>query len=67
MTTIAYRISASNPNAHQFTVTIDIPAHEHSQLTLSLPSWLPGSYMIRDFAKNIITFNASMEQQPIEF
>ncbi|WNC68499.1 PDZ domain-containing protein [Thalassotalea nanhaiensis] len=67
MTTIAYRISASNPNAHQFTVTIDIPSHEHSQLTLSLPSWLPGSYMIRDFAKNIITFNASMAQQPIEF
>lgn len=67
MTTIAYSISASNPNAHQFTVTIDIPSHEHSQLTLSLPSWLPGSYMIRDFAKNIITFNASSNQQQIEF
>ncbi|WOH36546.1 PDZ domain-containing protein [Thalassotalea fonticola] len=67
MTTIAYSISASNPNAHQFTVTIDIPAHQHSELTLSLPSWLPGSYMIRDFAKNIITFNASAHQQQIEF
>lgn len=67
MTQIAYSISASNPNAHQFTITIDIPAHQHCELTLSLPSWLPGSYMIRDFAKNIITFNATSEDEQIKF
>lgn len=27
-------------------------------LTLSLPAWIPGSYMIRDFAKNLGSFRA---------
>lgn len=58
MSAIAYSISATNPNAHIFTITIAIPEHNESQLTLSLPAWLPGSYMIRDFAKNIITCSA---------
>ncbi|MEW6997293.1 M61 family metallopeptidase [Colwelliaceae bacterium BS250] len=58
MSVINYCISATNPNAHIFTVTIAIPEHDESQLTLSLPAWLPGSYMIRDFAKNIITCSA---------
>ncbi len=58
---VSYRIAPTNPNAHVFTIHIDIPAHNSEQLHLALPSWLPGSYMIRDFAKNIITFKASFD------
>lgn len=54
---VAYSISPSNPNGHIFTVNIVIKKHIQQHLNLELPAWLPGSYMIRDFAKNIITFS----------
>lgn len=59
MSVIAYSISAANVNGHQFKVSINIPKHTSDLLTLSLPAWLPGSYMIRDFAKNIINFEVT--------
>lgn len=65
MSAIQYRISASNLNAHIFTVSIEIPAHSQTQLTLRLPSWLPGSYMIRDFAKNIVQLSAVYNKRSI--
>lgn len=52
---IEYKIDFSNANQHLFNVELTIPPHEQQVLTLTLPSWLPGSYMVRDFAKNIVT------------
>lgn len=49
-----YTLTISNWRAHQFTVTLQIPKHSENTLTLSLPSWIPGSYMVRDFAKSIV-------------
>jgi len=55
---IHYRIIPANPEAHLYEVqlTIKQPSAEGQQL--SLPAWIPGSYMIRDFAKNIVTIKA---------
>jgi len=55
---IKYSISPANINSHIFSVSLSFDVSAHQQFTLSLPSWLPGSYMIRDFAKNIIEINA---------
>jgi len=38
------------------TLTLDAPAGE---LRLRLPAWIPGSYMIRDFARHIISLTAA--------
>ena len=59
---IHYQITAIDPVAHLFSVamTLDAPDHETE---LWLPAWLPGSYMIRDFAKNIIGLEAYDEHQ----
>lgn len=62
---IDYTIRLDNANSHIFDVSIHIPAHQQQSLTLTLPAWLPGSYMIRDFAKNIITFAASDSQNQV--
>lgn len=59
MTVIHYQIIPENPNSHLFGVKIDIVTQPDNTYTLSLPAWLPGSYMIRDFAKNIINLSAS--------
>jgi predicted metalloprotease with PDZ domain len=52
-----YHILPLDPKAHLFQVTLTLGTAQPEQ-TFSLPAWLPGSYMIRDFARNIITINA---------
>ncbi|GLX78232.1 peptidase M61 [Thalassotalea insulae] len=65
--TIHYQIKPSNLNSHLFEVSIHFQTIKDKEYTLSLPAWLPGSYMIRDFAKNIISITAqSNSQQAIE-
>lgn len=61
LTMIHYQITPINPNAHLFEVNLHISSPNKEQ-ELWLPAWLPGSYMIRDFAKNIITIKATDEQ-----
>lgn len=59
---IHYRVQPDSPNTHTFTVTLTIaqPA-PHGQM-LTLPAWLPGSYMIRDFARHITSIKAENAQ-----
>ncbi|RUO25731.1 aminopeptidase [Aliidiomarina minuta] len=63
---IRYQVSASDCNGHYFTVSMHIPAPDKKGQQLRLPAWLPGSYMIRDFAKNIITLQAYSDGQQVE-
>lgn len=64
---IQYQISPLNPNSHLFEVILSFNSMAGQHYTLALPAWLPGSYMIRDFAKNITEINAFDEnKQPIE-
>ncbi|WDZ95437.1 M61 family metallopeptidase [Herbaspirillum sp. WKF16] len=51
---IRYTISSSDPASHMYdvTVTVDKPAADGQ--VFSLPAWIPGSYMIREFGKNIV-------------
>ncbi|PHR66909.1 MAG: aminopeptidase [Idiomarina sp.] len=57
-----YLIRVQDANAHTFAVTIDIPIKKAQEaIHLSLPAWIPGSYMIRDFSKNIIGIRAEQK------
>ena len=55
---IHYTVSLLNPHAHIFKVTLEISQADKNGQFLSLPAWIPGSYMIRDFAKNIVQIKA---------
>ena len=55
---LTYRVRPARPEAHLFEVELLIPAGLGSTLTLSMPAWIPGSYMIRDFARNVICLDA---------
>jgi len=63
MTPVHYSISAINPNSHLFSVSLTFNTQLNKTYTLALPAWLPGSYMVRDFAKNITEISAHNEQQ----
>jgi len=65
---IKYSISASDPKAHLLSVTIDIDKPIQPKQYLRLPNWIPGSYLIRDFAKHLSSISvvdSSGNQLPI--
>lgn len=55
---IRYQITSNNPATHYFDVTIQIDKPDPKGQQLRLPNWIPGSYMIRDFSRNIIDLSA---------
>lgn len=55
---IHYKIGSINPAAHYYDITLHIPQPDPAGQVLRLPCWIPGSYMIRDFARNIIEIKA---------
>ena len=62
---IHYRIEVADPAAHLFKVTLTIadPAPEQP---LSLPVWIPGSYMVREFSRHLSRLEARQGTQPRE-
>ena len=49
---IDYLIEAAEPQAHRFRVTLKVPRPARAQ-RLSLPVWIPGSYMVREFSRHL--------------
>ncbi len=66
MSFIQYNVSMDEAYAHLYNITCDVDAHNHDELLISLPAWIPGSYLIRDFAKNIVRIKAFCGDKEIE-
>ncbi len=62
---IIYKIKAHKPYAHIFKIELVIKKPEPKVQILSLPNWIAGSYLIRDFAKNIISIAAKAKDKKI--
>ena len=58
MKPIRYTIVPSNPAAHLFEVTMTVVDPDPAGQRFMLPVWIPGSYMVREFARNIVTLRA---------
>ena len=58
---VHYRIVPIDPVMHLFEVTLTISKPFTDGQVVSLPAWIPGSYMIREFARNIISIHANSE------
>jgi len=56
---IRYQVNLDSPQAHLFQVIVTVPDPDPEAQILYLPAWIRGSYMIRDFARNIISLEAS--------
>ena len=59
---IQYRVSASDIQGHRFTVRLRI-ARPAARQQVSLPVWIPGSYLVREFSKNLLQLQARQGQQ----
>jgi predicted metalloprotease with PDZ domain len=62
---LLYTVEALDLHAHLFRVTLIIPAPA-SQQTVSLPVWIPGSYLVREFSKNLQKLGARQGRQQLE-
>lgn len=64
---IEYRIDLTLAHAHRFGVSLRVKPQSDS-LTLSLPAWIPGSYLVREFARHLNLLRASQGSRacPIE-
>lgn len=56
---VRYDVSIEDPKAHRILVVVDIPEVTGDTLDLVVPSWVPGSYHIRDGARNLRNVRAS--------
>jgi predicted metalloprotease with PDZ domain len=54
----SYRVRLADPHAHLFEVTLTVAQPDPDGQTFSLPAWIPGSYMIREFARHVIALEA---------
>lgn len=59
-----FSVNLKDRRAHVFNVTMTMEAPLPEQ-KLSLPSWTPGSYMVRDFAQHIINIAAVADEEDI--
>ncbi len=59
---IAYSVHMSKPQNHYFEVEMSISQINQKSLIVKLPVWAPGSYLVREFSKNINLVHAFNEQ-----
>ena len=64
-TAIQYAIDPKDLAAHLFEVTIKVAAPAADGQEFSLPAWIPGSYMIREFSRNIVRIRAESKGQAV--
>ena len=57
-TEIFYQVAMPQPNSHLFEVTLKVSNWQQEKLDLKMPVWTPGSYLVREYAKNIQDFVA---------
>ena len=63
--TVRYQIVPVDPALHLFEVTLEIAQPAAEGQIVSLPAWIPGSYMIREFARNIVRISASSDDRRV--
>lgn len=61
---VHYHIEASDLHAHLFTVVLTIARPAAAQ-EVSLPVWIPGSYLVREFSKNLQSLKARQGKREI--
>ncbi len=55
---LRYRITPVDPAAHLFEIELVVQDPDPQGQRLALPAWIPGSYMIREFARHVVAIEA---------
>ena len=61
---IRYRVSVLDPGQHLYGITLEIDDAAVRQ-RLSLPVWIPGSYLVREFSQHLQKLQASVDGESV--
>jgi predicted metalloprotease with PDZ domain len=61
---LSYQVQVHDLHAHLFAVTLTV-AQPAAMQRVSLPVWIPGSYLVREFAKNLQHLTARQGKQVV--
>jgi predicted metalloprotease with PDZ domain len=53
---ISYQVAMSQPESHLYEVRLRVKDWQASVMDLKMPVWTPGSYLVREYAKNLQDF-----------
>ena len=62
---IAYAIVGKDLAGHLFDVTLTVQMPAVRGQVFALPAWIPGSYMIREFSRNVVRIRAEANGKPV--
>ena len=63
---IQYHVNLIDPGAHLIEVSLSVQQANPEGQAFSMARWVPGSYLIRELAKNVIEVRAFHENKPIK-
>ncbi|MBF1259520.1 MAG: hypothetical protein HXM46_11905 [Lautropia mirabilis] len=64
MEDVHYSIFPVDPGAHLFEVSVWVARPDPAGQRLSLPVWIPGSYLVREFARHLDSVSAQACRRP---
>ena len=56
-----YSIWPKDPAAHLFEVRLTVADPDSDGQVFAMPAWIPGSYMIRDYARHVVSISAESD------
>ncbi len=60
-----YEIAFPAPHTHLYEVTLALDSGGQPMVDLVLPAWMPGSYLVRDYARHVQQFAAEGDGAPL--
>lgn len=61
---VRYTITPVHPEAHLFEVRLTLDRPDPAGQCFALAAWIPGSYLIRDFARHVVRIAATADGKP---
>jgi predicted metalloprotease with PDZ domain len=63
---VRFVITPKSPEAHTYEVRCMVAQPNPGGQVFSLPAWIPGSYLIREFARHVVTLTASCNGKAVK-
>ena len=63
---ISYTVTFPEAQAHYAEIEMTITGLKQNTLDLKMPVWTPGSYLVREFSKNVESFRAEADGKPVD-